>query len=243
MSTTESLTADTMHPQPLIDVLVTCENAPNAASTKCLATLACTNNPRFWDSKIRNEQWFNNNGQSFTMLFPAMLEPEIKDVHTVKAQFELQTLDDSFPEEAVVCSKKAANTLMYVVSTCKKIRKSDKHEVIQFIKPLFPEAAEPTWEIVPEFSLEDFKNMDVTFTRVILRQEAGFDVNMHSWTIKDMPDPHGHFQTVMDLYSLDNIPVVVPNVRDADGSLIHPSEYSNQLDNTTPVAVEVLLQL
>jgi hypothetical protein len=44
----------------------------------------------------------------------------------MKAQFKLQTLDNSYLEEAVICSKKAANTLMYVVSTCKKMRKASK---------------------------------------------------------------------------------------------------------------------
>lgn len=42
---------------------------------------------------------------------------------------------------------------------------------------------------------------------------------------------------VINLLGVDDVPMVVPNVRDADGSLIHPSEYSKRLDNTTPVAV------
>ncbi|KAG2740841.1 hypothetical protein P692DRAFT_20880583 [Suillus brevipes Sb2] len=58
---------------------------------------------------------------------------------------------------------------------------TDKHEVIQSLRnagtssidplyfmvhsdPLFPEAAETTCEVVPEFSLEDFENTDLTFT-------------------------------------------------------------------------------
>ncbi|KAG2151555.1 uncharacterized protein EDB93DRAFT_1103007 [Suillus bovinus] len=152
-------------------------------------------------------------------------KPEVKDVHTVKAQFELQTLDDSYPAEDVMCSKKAANTLMYVVSACKKIRKSstDPLHFVVHTEPLFPEAAVSMYNVVPEFSLEDFENMDVTFTgdTDILKQRF----------------------SVIDLHGLDDVPVVVPNVRDADGSLIHPSEYSKQLDKGTPVAVEVLLQL
>lgn len=76
----------------------------------------------------------------------------IKDVRTVKAQFQLRTLDDSFPREAVVCSKKAANTLLYLASNCEKIRDggryhspavylirtdiwiTDKREVIPFMR-------------------------------------------------------------------------------------------------------------
>lgn len=46
----------------------------------------------------------------------------IKDIRTVKAQFQLRTLDDSFPAEAVMCSKKAANTLLYLASVCEKNR-------------------------------------------------------------------------------------------------------------------------
>ncbi|KAG2111343.1 uncharacterized protein F5147DRAFT_772060 [Suillus discolor] len=48
---------------------------------------------------------------------------------------------------------------------------------------------------------------------------------------------------MIDVHGLDDVPVVVPNVWDADRSLIHPSEYSKRLDKGTPVTVEVLLQL
>jgi len=36
----ESLSADTMHPNPLIEALVACANAPNATSTQRLGALA-----------------------------------------------------------------------------------------------------------------------------------------------------------------------------------------------------------
>ncbi|KAG2114774.1 uncharacterized protein F5147DRAFT_649923 [Suillus discolor] len=71
-------------------------------------------------------------------------------------------------------------------------------------------------------------DMDVTFTgdTDVLKQQFS-----------------GHFKTVINVHGLEDVPMVVPNVRDVDGSLIHPSEYSKGLDKGTPVVVEVLLQL
>ncbi|KAG2134670.1 hypothetical protein BD769DRAFT_1315410, partial [Suillus cothurnatus] len=104
---------------------------------------ASTNNPRFWDLKIHSEQWYDTKGELFSLIFPALIEPmgkhscidpyfslptlkqvrpELRDVRTVKAQFQLRTLDNSYPSEAVVCSKKAANTLMLLISKCESIR-------------------------------------------------------------------------------------------------------------------------
>ncbi|KAG2152221.1 hypothetical protein BD769DRAFT_1318836, partial [Suillus cothurnatus] len=112
-----------------------------AASTELFQTLAMTNNPRFWDSKTRCEQWCDTSGRPFTMQFPAILEPvgkyarldpyfslptlrqaSVKDIRTVKAQFQLRVLDDSYPKEAVSCSIKAQNTLMYLGSKCERER-------------------------------------------------------------------------------------------------------------------------
>ncbi|KAG2107461.1 uncharacterized protein F5147DRAFT_544246, partial [Suillus discolor] len=88
-----------------------------------------------------SEQWCDKNGHPFTMWFPAILEPEgmhshldpyfslpalkqpvIKDIRTAKAQFQLKVLDDTYPTEAVNCSIKAQNTLMYIASECEKGR-------------------------------------------------------------------------------------------------------------------------
>lgn len=48
---------------------------------------------------------------------------------------------------------------------------------------------------------------------------------------------------VMELFNLQEIPVAVPNVRDAKGMLIHPAEYSEKLTAGLPVAVEVVMRL
>ncbi|KAG2131550.1 hypothetical protein BD769DRAFT_1666585 [Suillus cothurnatus] len=275
----------------LSEALAATTRAGNAASTARLSALAGSNNPRFWDPKIRSEQWYDTNGEPFSLVFPALIEPtgkhsridpyftlptlkqpEVKDVRTVKAQFQLRTLDDSYPSDAVVCSKKAANTLMLLISKCESIRGQDNREVIQFLRnagsssadplhfvvhtdPLFPEAGEAKREIVPEFSLEDFENTDLTFTGDILKEKFGGKKNcgesvpdgeergVEDWKLMHMPDPQGHYHTVMKIFKLDEIPVVVPNVRDADGVLIHPSEYSQKLKSGQPVAVEVVMRL
>jgi hypothetical protein len=59
----------------LVEAVLACAAAPDAASTELFQTLAMTNNPRFWDSKTRCEQWCDTSGRPFTMQFPAILEP------------------------------------------------------------------------------------------------------------------------------------------------------------------------
>ncbi|KAG1777602.1 hypothetical protein EV702DRAFT_1045344 [Suillus placidus] len=190
-------------------------------------------------------------------------QPVIKDIRTVKAQFQLQTLDDSFPPEAVMCSKKAANTLLYLASNCEKNRDgvcetdnrvTDELDFVVHSDALFPEASESRGDVVPEFSLEDFENTDFTLTGDVLKdrftlkktaggEEVGMPKGVHNWTLKDLEDPQGHFKMVIDLYKLEKVPVVVPNVQDAAGNLIHPSEYSKHFTEVMPVAAEVVMRL
>lgn len=66
---------------------------------------------------------------------------------------------------------------------------------------------------------------------------------VEDWKMKHLPDPQGHYNTVMELFNLHEIPVVVPNVRDAEGILIHPAEYSEKLTAGLPVTVEVIMRL
>ncbi|KAG2051083.1 hypothetical protein BDR06DRAFT_1010636 [Suillus hirtellus] len=273
----------------LVEAVLAASTAPNSASTGRLGALAPENNPRFWDPKIRSEQWYDTQGDPFTIQFPALIEPtgkhsrldpyfslptlkqpELKDVRTVKAQFQLRTLDNGYPTEAIVCSKKAANMLMLLVSKCEAARGKDNREIIQFLQsagnsstdplhfvmhtePLLPEAAEAKRETIPKFSLEDFENTDLTFSGDILKQKfsakkGDSEVSttektrgVHDWKLKDMPNPHGHYHTVMDIFQLENVPVVVPNVRDAEGALIHPAEYSKIFTTAMPVVAEVVI--
>ncbi|KAG1819935.1 hypothetical protein EV424DRAFT_1539614 [Suillus variegatus] len=141
------------------------------------AILAATAAP----NSIRSEQWYDTHGDPFTIQFPAMIEPtgkhsqldpyfslptlkqpELRDIRMVKAQFQLRTLDEEYPTEAIICSKKAANTLMLLISQCK---------AVQGKEPLLPEAGEVRQEVVPEFSLEDFETTDLVFSGDILKQK------------------------------------------------------------------------
>ncbi|KAG1743157.1 hypothetical protein EDD22DRAFT_851518 [Suillus occidentalis] len=226
----------------LVEALLKCAAAPDAASTDLFKTLATTNNLRFWDSKNRCKQW------KVHVIEPLFLSSDSQtDIWTVKVQFQLQVLDDSYPKEAVVCSIKAQNTLMYLGSKCEKEREADKREVVQFIqsagtanecqftintKHLFPDTLEATQKPMPKFSLEDFENTDVRFT-----------ADIADWTLKDMLDPQGLYQTAIELYPIEDVPVVVPNVRDSAGVLIHPSEYTQKITVPVPVVVDVNLQL
>ena len=58
-----------------------------------------------------------------------------------------------------------------------------------------------------------------------------------------MPDPQGHYRSAIEMYGIEDVPVVVPNVRDAAGVLIHPSEYSQKFTMAIPVVVDVNLRL
>ncbi|KAG2111344.1 uncharacterized protein F5147DRAFT_772061 [Suillus discolor] len=241
MSSTETFnlnslaTPQTMHPGPLMETLIACANVPDATSSQRLAALAQSNNPCFWDSKIRSEQWFDNKGLCFSILFPAMLvlngkhsridpyftlptlrQPEIKDVHTQEGgkHFDVYLSPDGQHEDKCEViqfmwngGSSGTDPLHFVVHT----------------EPLFPEAAVSMQEVVPEFSLEDFENTNVTFTGDVLKQQfsgkkekasaCSFAVGkgkccvvswecmlmgaeVDGWTIKGMPDPQGHFKTV-----------------------------------------------
>ncbi|KAG1860299.1 hypothetical protein DFJ58DRAFT_874539 [Suillus subalutaceus] len=57
------------------------------------------------------------------------------------------------------------------------------------------------------------------------------------WTLKDMLDPRGLYQSGIELYGIEDVPVMVPNVRDAAGVPIYPSKYSQKI--TAPVHVVV----
>ncbi|KAG1768395.1 hypothetical protein EDD22DRAFT_844145 [Suillus occidentalis] len=170
-----------------------------------------------------------------------------------------------------MCSKKVANTLLYLASICEKNRDRDNREVIPFMRSvrnsstdelhfvvhsdaLFPDASESRGDIVPEFSLEDFEDTDFTLTGDVLKDkfaskktagddEVGMPKGVHDWTLKDLEDPQGHFKTVINLYKLEKVPVMVPNMLDAVGNLIHPSEYSKHFTKLMPVAAEVVMRL
>ncbi|KAG1864828.1 hypothetical protein F4604DRAFT_1905289 [Suillus subluteus] len=55
------------------------------------------------------------------------------------------------------------------------------------------------------------------------------------WTLKDMLDPRGLHQSGIELYGIEDVPVMVPNVRDAAGVLIYPSKYSQKITAPVPV--------
>ncbi|KAG1781293.1 hypothetical protein EV702DRAFT_1042413 [Suillus placidus] len=73
--------------------------------------------------------------------------------------------------------------------------------------------------------------------------DVRFTAGVTDWTLKDMPDPQGLYQTAIELYGLEDVPVMVPNIRDAVGVLMHPSEYTQKITGPVPVIVDVNLQL
>ncbi|KAG1849507.1 hypothetical protein F4604DRAFT_1687398 [Suillus subluteus] len=53
----------------------------------------------------------------------------------------------------------------------------------------------------------------------------------------------GLYQYAIQLYGIEDVLVIVPNVRDATGVLIHPSECSQKITAPVPVMVDVNLRL
>ncbi|KAG1859032.1 hypothetical protein DFJ58DRAFT_876056 [Suillus subalutaceus] len=70
--------------------------------------------------------------------------------------------------------------------------------------------------------------------RAVLAQEEGTT----DWMLKNMLDTQGLYQSAIQLYGIEDLPVIVPNVRDAAGMLIHPSEYSQKITASVTVVVE-----
>ncbi|KAG1876569.1 hypothetical protein DFJ58DRAFT_721033 [Suillus subalutaceus] len=106
---------------------------------------------------------------------------------------------------------------------------------------LFPDAAGATQEAVPEFSIEDFENADVRFIAGVIKEWFSAQEEGIEWGY--MLDPQGFYQSAIQLYGIADVPVIVPNVRNAVGVLIHPSEYSRKITAPEPVVVDVNLRL
>ncbi|KAG2746882.1 hypothetical protein P692DRAFT_20819972 [Suillus brevipes Sb2] len=68
-------------------------------------------------------------------------------------------------------------------------------------------------------------------------------LGVKDWEMKHLLDPQGHYNTIMKLFNLYEIPVVVPNVCDTKDKLFHLSEYSEKLTAGLPVAVEIDMYL
>lgn len=81
----------TVPPPVFMEALLECSSGPTSASTGRLTALARSNNPRFWDAKIRSEQWVDTNGRPFSITFPAIIEPQGKH-SKLDPYFSLPTL-------------------------------------------------------------------------------------------------------------------------------------------------------
>ncbi|KIM39064.1 hypothetical protein M413DRAFT_447420 [Hebeloma cylindrosporum] len=65
-----------------------------------------------------------------------------------------------------------------------------------------------------------------------------------SLSLQTMPDPHGRYANLMARHPhLKSTTVNPPKIRDQNGALILPSDYSQKLGNQTPVFVTVKLRL
>jgi hypothetical protein len=58
-----------------------------------------------------------------------------------------------------------------------------------------------------------------------------------------MLDPQGLYARFSSQYNISTIPIIPPDVRDENGSLIHPGEYGVKLVDKSVVFVEVYLKL
>jgi hypothetical protein len=67
-------------------------------------------------------------------------------------------------------------------------------------------------------------------------------VGIHDWRVSDLADLDGKFSKLATDVRRESR-VVVPNIHDGNGSLIHPQDYATRLDHGTKVVVEVMLKL
>lgn len=62
--------------------------------------------------------------------------------------------------------------------------------------------------------------------------------------LQKMPDPHGQYSNLLARHPhLKTTVAIPPDVRDENGTLILPSDYSDKLGKKTPVFVTVKLRL
>ena len=58
-----------------------------------------------------------------------------------------------------------------------------------------------------------------------------------------LPDPLGLYAGLANKVDLSTVGFNKPDIRDTDGSLIHPRDYATKLQDYSFVGVEVLLKL
>ena len=58
-----------------------------------------------------------------------------------------------------------------------------------------------------------------------------------------MPDPQNRFSNLLADRDFTNVKIIVPDVRDGNGALIHPGEYAQKLKTGMVVTVDVVLKM
>jgi len=64
-----------------------------------------------------------------------------------------------------------------------------------------------------------------------------------SGNLSNFPDPMGYYAALARTVDLSHVVINKPEIRDTDGSLIHPQAYTAKLHNSMIVAVDILLKL
>ncbi|KAG1726941.1 hypothetical protein EDB19DRAFT_1943709 [Suillus lakei] len=125
-----------------------------------------------------------------------------------------------------------------------------RHRSDSGFHPYLPKAAFPLLGLMYQEDWEDYALMEVPFVfkRLVvadfgaaarstndmppfaLKQRFSPKKNdnrklLAKWTLKDMPDPQGHRRSTIELYGIEAVPVVVPNIHDAAGLVEFLSEF------------------
>jgi hypothetical protein len=67
-------------------------------------------------------------------------------------------------------------------------------------------------------------------------------IGVHEWKLADLADPEGRYSKLAATIRKDTT-IIVPEIRDGNGTLIHPQYYSSRLEHGAKVIVEVILKL
>jgi len=80
------------------------------------------------------------------------------------------------------------------------------------------------------------------FLAYILSLYSHYLIGVHEWKLADLADPEGRYSKLGANVRKDT-KIIVPDIRDGNGALIHPQQYTSQLEHGTKVVVEVMLKL
>jgi hypothetical protein len=206
-----------------------------------------------------------------TLYFNLPPKVDVGDLKKARSVFELRLLNSTdCPDEAVRASRAAYDALVVlynetedkfnefvpstqrpVVTPCWRTYQGaeDRYTLLVQTDPVFGNIPFARNTPVPKITREQVgkaacppspsKNTPANAsTSSTLRKLRG----IHDWKLSDLPDPERRYSN-LGSECLKEVALAIPDIRDSNGTLIHPRDYPTQLVQGCKVAVEVILKL